>query len=115
MNARAAENDPVNFSNAVRLSYDAVTGDVLRFFETSKAFSDGKVLSFEDVQTPGGTFTNCLKWSYHTQQTVNGSNVSELHDEDHVLWYGKGIGLVKEVVTGTSGTKTTLLMDIRNR
>lgn len=115
MNARPAINDQVTFSGPIRVSYNAVVGDITLTFESTSTSSNGKVLGFEDVQTPGGKFTNCLKWSYHTKRVITGTGISQTYDEDHVLWYAKGVGLVKDVSTGTTGTSTTLLMDIKNR
>lgn len=59
----------------------------------------------EDVETPSGTYRNCLKLSLTIKATLTGGS-----DEQ---WLAPGIGVVKQIDRNRFFTSTTLLKEIR--
>ncbi|RYZ30532.1 MAG: hypothetical protein EOO10_02490 [Chitinophagaceae bacterium] len=114
MNAVPTLNSEVSFSAPIRIAYQIVMGTLTVTSDMTVTSSNGRVLAFEDVQTPGGAFTNCVKWSYHIKREDKGTAAFSA-EEDITLWYAKGIGLVKSISTGNSGTTTTVLTDVKNK
>ena len=59
----------------------------------------GKVLSTEDVETPAGTFENCLKIAYQTETKVETSppdqTINPPGESVTTLWVAPNVGIVK--------------------
>lgn len=74
-------------------------------------FVDGRVLGYENITTPAGSFDHCLKWTYqvHIVQTLNDTPLVDKY-LTRTLWYYPGIGPVRDVETGDDGTTITQLM-----
>jgi hypothetical protein len=65
-----------------------------------------RVVAVEDVQTPAGEFKSCLK-----VRNVIVANPGMKRDpdseRDEYMWWAKGVGLVKAILTNRSGAVTT--------
>lgn len=65
----------------------------------SMSLWDVKYVGYEDVETPAGKFSECLKVSY-----VQKSNTPAGAEKDYCIsWFAKGIGEVKSVTTDKKG------------
>lgn len=105
-------NQALEFSDPMHMGlniHDEEESETMRM-DMYFGFSDGKVVGFEEVTTPAGTFKNCMKVQYKATMTLEmpvGGNESETLITQ---WFAKGIGLVKsEEKEGTNTSTTTLI------
>lgn len=109
-------NDAVTFSDPFHLGYTVTDEGEQYSFDLYFQFSNGKVVGFEDVTTPAGTFKNALKWQYNGTLTFDGPFGTQEEESSAVLWFAKGIGVVKSVETNDDGTTTTtVLQSVTNK
>lgn len=108
-------NQPLEFSEPMHMGWTQEEDDEPFRVDMYFGFSDGKVVSFEDVTTQAGTFKGCMKLQYKmtfTFESAAGNNDSETLVTQ---WYAKGVGLVKSVEVTNNSTTTTVLNSIANQ
>jgi hypothetical protein len=110
-------NEPVNFIGGpihmrIRLnshmpSIPYLQNDFMQYYNT------GKVLAYETVTTPAGTFPDCMKWEYNSktvsETTLTGTTIQNFHK---VIWFAKGIGPVKDYEDGPEGRTISQLVSV---
>ncbi|RPD50969.1 hypothetical protein [Paracnuella aquatica] len=107
-------NDVIQFSDPMHIGW--IQHDDEDEYEISMdfTFSDGKVLGFEDVTTPAGTFKNCMKWSFKGTLSMKIGEANATNTVmQNTMWYAKGVGLVKSAETTGNTTSTTTLIAVQ--
>jgi hypothetical protein len=106
--------DVVNFSEGLSMSWTQHDEDDEYPVAMSFRFSNGKILGFEDVTTPAGTFKNAVKWEYKGTLTMQiGAAAPQVTEIRETSWYAKGVGPVKSAETGGATSSTTTLVAIQ--